>query len=191
MHTEEKIRTFVAIKITSELEKELSNFIEELRKIRCDVKWVKAESVHLTLKFLGNIHATDVAKVFEAVSNAVREFSSFRLNTAEKGAFPSLKRPRVFWVGLAEKNDHTLIPLQSKVDKKLAELGFEKEKRKFHPHLTVGRVRSPKNIEEITKRFMEYGFPKIEFNVDQVLVMKSKLTPKGAIYSVQNAVSLN
>lgn len=191
MQTEEKIRTFVATKISSELEKELANFIEELRKIRREVKWVKPESVHLTLKFLGNIPPTNVVDVSKAVSSATREFSNFQLTTGEKGAFPSLKRPRIFWLGLAEENDQTLIPLRNRIEDELAQIGFEKEKRKFHPHLTVGRVHSPKNIDEMTQKFMDYPFPEIRFNVDEILIMKSQLTPRGAIYSVQKAVPLN
>lgn len=190
MSSEEKIRTFIAIKISPELEAELHTFLEALRKIRCDVKWVKPEAVHLTLKFLGNIRPEEVEKVFDAVRSAVRDVSEFRLRSGEKGAFPSLKRPRVLWVGLGEKGDHNLTTIQNSLEEELSELGFERQARKFHPHLTVGRVRSPKNIEEVTRRFMEYQFPEIEFAVDQILIMKSDLTPKGAIYTVQKAVSL-
>lgn len=190
MHVEETIRTFIAIKISSELEEAFKKFFEELKKIPCDVKWVNSESVHLTLKFLGNLARTKIDKVFEVAKEASRDFSSFQLKTKEKGAFPSLKKPRVFWIGLAETDNQTLIPLQNKIDNKLSELGFEKDSRRFHPHLTVGRVRTPKNIEEIIHNFMEYPFPEIEFKVGQILIMKSELTPKGAVYSIQNAVSL-
>lgn len=190
MHNVENIRTFVAIKISQELENELSNFLEELKKIRCNVKWVNAKTIHLTLKFLGNILIHEVEKVTEAVQMGSNGFSTFKLKTGEKGAFPSLKRPRVFWVGLAENNHQTIIPLQKEIDNQLSDLGFEKESRRFHPHLTLGRVRSPKNIDEVTQRFMDYHFPVIEFMVDQILVMKSELTSKGSIYSVQSTIPL-
>lgn len=190
MRSEEKIRTFIAIKISPELEAALNAFLEELRKIRCDIKWVKAEGVHLTLKFLGNIPYADVLKISDGVVKAVQGFGSLRLRTGEKGAFPSLKRPRVFWVDLGEDNDRNLLEVQSQIEEKLSELGFEKERRRFHPHLTVGRVRSPKNIEEVTRKFMENPFPEIAFNVDQILIMKSDLTPKGAVYTVQKTVPL-
>jgi 2'-5' RNA ligase len=190
MHTVEKIRTFIAIKISPELENELRLFLEELKKIRCNVKWVNAKSIHLTLKFLGNLSKQEIEKVTDAVKKGAQNYSNFKLITGEKGAFPSLKRPRVFWVGLAENDHQTIIPLQKEIDNQLSNLGFEKESRRFHPHLTMGRLRSPKNIAEVTQRFKEYRFPEIEFIVNQILVMKSELTSKGSIYSVQNTIPL-
>jgi 2'-5' RNA ligase len=189
MHTDETIRTFIAIKISSELEKAFKNLLKELKKICCNVKWVNPESIHLTLKFLGNLTKSNIKEVFKGTKEAIRDFSSFQIKTKESGAFPSIKKPRVFWVGL-EADNQTLIQLQNKIDDELFRLGFEKDPRRFHPHLTVGRVGSPKNIEEVIQKFVEYPFPEIRFKVDQILIMKSELTPKGALYSIQNAISL-
>lgn len=189
MHTDETIRTFIAIKISSELEQAFKKLLEELKRVQCNVKWVNPESVHLTLKFLGNLTKTKIGEVLEGTKEASRDFSSFQIRTKERGAFPSIKRPRVFWVGL-EADSQTLIQLQNKIDDELSGLGFEKDTRRFHPHLTVGRVRSPKNIGKVIQKFVEYPFPEIEFKVEQILIMKSELTPKGALYSIQNTVSL-
>lgn len=190
MQSEEKIRTFIAINISSELREVCKTFIEELIKTGGDVKWVKPESIHLTLKFLGNLTASKIEPVCDAVERACAEFSAFRLKSGSKGAFPNLRRPRIFWVGLTETNDHILTDLQAKVETALIEVGFEKESRKFHPHLTVGRVRSANKITQATQAFENYHFPEIEFDVNRVLIMKSELTPRGAIYSIQKAVSL-
>jgi len=190
MQSKEKIRTFVAINISSELGQALRKLIEELIKVGGDVKWVKPESIHLTLRFLGNLTASKIEPLYEAVQKGCEGFSTFRLKSGSKGAFPNLKRPRVYWVGLTETDDHILTDLQAKVETALSEVGFEKESRKFHPHLTMGRVRSPKKIAEVTQKFVDYHFPGIEFNVDRVLIMKSELTPRGAIYSIQKAVLL-
>ena len=189
MHTDETIRTFIAIRISSELEQAFKKLLEELKRVQCNVKWVNPESVHLTLKFLGNLTKTKIGEVLEGTKEASRDFSSFQIRTKERGAFPSIKRPRVFWVGL-EADGQTLIQLQNKIDDELSGLGFEKDTRRFHPHLTVGRVRSPKNIGKVIQKFVEYPFPEIEFKVEQILIMKSELTPKGALYSIQNTVSL-
>jgi 2'-5' RNA ligase len=190
MQSEEKIRTFIAINISSELREAFRLFIGELIRIGGDVKWVKPESIHLTLRFLGNLAASKIQLVCDAVQKTCDGFSTVRLRTGAKGAFPNLKRPKVFWVGLAETDGEILADLQAKLEMVLAEMGFEKEGRGFHPHLTLGRVRSPKKIDEVTHKFMEYRFPEIEFMADQVLVMKSKLTPHGALYSVQKTVPL-
>lgn len=165
-------------------------FIEELIRIGGDVKWVKPESIHLTLKFLGNLAESKIQPVCEVVQKTCERFSTFRLRSGPKGAFPNLRRPKVFWVGLIETNGEILADLQAKLEIVLAEMGFEGEARRFHPHLTVGRVRSPEKIVEITHRFIEYRFPEIEFMVDHVLIMKSELTPRGALYSIQKSVPL-
>jgi len=73
----------------------------------------------------------------------------------------------------------------------LTKIGFESEGRKFKPHLTIGRVRDYKNIQQVNDTFIAYNFPTVEFNVQNIFLMKSELTPKGAIYSVQNSVKLS
>jgi RNA 2',3'-cyclic 3'-phosphodiesterase len=190
MQSEEKIRTFIAINISFELREAFRSFLEELIRIGGDVKWVRPESIHLTLKFLGNLDASKIQPVCEAVQKTCEGFSTFRLRSGQKGAFPNLKRPRVFWVGLTETNGEILADLQAKLELVLAEVGFESEARRFHPHITVGRVRSAKKIDEVAHKFMEYRFPELEFMADQVLIMKSELTPRGALYSIQKAVPL-
>lgn len=190
MQTQEKIRTFVAIQISVELQEELGRFLAELKKKHADVKWVNHDSIHLTLKFLGNLTASQIEMVIAAVQQACEGVSEFHLKTGERGAFPNLKRPKVFWVGLSYANDPTLINLQSKIEAVLAEIGFEKETRKFHAHLTIGRVRRFKNMDDVVQKFMEYDLAEIEFDVQEVLIMKSVLTPKGAVYSIQKAIPL-
>ena len=190
MHSEEKIRTFIAINISSELRKAFTVFIQELIKIGGDIKWAKPESIHVTLKFLGNLTVSRIEPVCEAIQKACEGFPAFRLKTDRKGAFPNLKRPRVFWVGLTRIGDDRLTGLQEMLEKALIEIGFDKEARQFHPHLTVGRVRSPRKMTEVTQRFMDYHFPEIEFTADRVLIMKSELTAQGAIYAIQKAVRL-
>lgn len=186
----QKIRTFIAIKIPSELEEAFSELIRQMRRLPGDVRWVKPHSIHLTLKFLGEIAPDQLPGVFTAVEKAVTGVPLFSLKTGTKGAFPSFKRPRVFWVGLTEKNNHDLIDLQKRIEQEITRLGFPGEERAFKPHLTVGRVKSPKGIETISETFMKYQFPEIEFTAEKVLVMKSELTPRGAIYTVQKTCLL-
>ncbi len=186
----QKIRTFIAIKIPSQLEAAFEELIQSMQHIPNKVKWVKPASIHLTLKFLGEITQKDVQRVLDRTERAVANISSFTLKTSQRGAFPSLKRPRVFWVGLTERNGEQLIGLQKNIESELETEGFPKEKREFKPHLTVGRVKSPKNIEEVSKQFMAYQFPEIEFAVNEVVVMKSELTRQGAIYTMQKSFPL-
>lgn len=184
------IRTFVAIKISPELEAAFEALARNMRKLPGEVRWVDPQSIHVTLKFLGEITPAQVQEVIAAVERAANGIPPFSLKAGSKGAFPSLQRPRVFWVGLAEPGGDHLMVLQRKIEEELHLAGFPKEERGFKPHLTVGRVKGMKNIETVSKTFLEYPFPEIELAADRVLVMKSDLTPRGAIYTVQKAFPL-
>ena len=100
------------------------------------------------------------------------------------GAFPSLKSPRVVWIGIEDQGGQ-LVRLQNQIEKEMANLGFEEEKRAFSPHLTLGRVRSPRGKDELVKYLLDerervFG----EINVDRVILFKSELKPTGAVYTV-------
>jgi len=186
----QKIRTFIAIKIPVELQKAFEELIRHMQRIPGDVRWVNPHSVHITLKFLGEISAQEVENVFGGMEKAVAGVPAFSLKTGSKGAFPDLKRPRVYWVGLTEENNSHLLDLQKNIEKEMALCGFPAEERAFKAHLTVGRVKNPRGIEAVSDLFMKYQFPEIEFFANEVLVMKSELTPRGPVYSVQKAFPL-
>lgn len=185
-----KIRTFIAIEIPPDLEAALRELLAEMRRAGGDVKWVDPASVHITLKFLGEITRKDVDQVSRAVESATAGKDSFIMRTGEKGAFPNLKRPRVFWVGLQALQQAQLLALQQEIESELEPYGFPREARAFKPHLTIGRVRSPRDIDRVTAAFTRNEFPTIDLPVREVLIMKSELTRQGAVYSVQRAFQL-
>lgn len=184
------IRTFIAIKISRELEAAFETLMRSMKKNPGPVRWVNPQSIHLTLKFLGEITLAQVEEVCKGVEKAAAGIPPFSLKSGSKGAFPSPKRPRVFWIGLAEIGDQHLFDLQKNIEEEMALCGFPKEERVFKPHLTVGRVKDSRGVETISNIFMEYQFPEIEFAAGEVLVMKSELTPQGARYSVQKSFPL-
>lgn len=184
------IRTFIAIKISRELEAAFDTLIRRMKKNPGPVRWVNPQSIHLTLKFLGEITPAQVEEVCNGLEKAVAGIPSFSLKPGSKGAFPNPKRPRIFWIGLAEAGEAHLFQLQKNIEEEMALCGFPKEGRPFKPHLTVGRVKDSRGIETISNIFMEYDFPEIEFVAGEVLMMKSELTPKGTIYTVQKAYPL-
>lgn len=187
----QQIRSFIAIPISAEVRNEIDKLVVQLKAIRGNIKWVNPNSVHLTLKFLGNISLLQVEQISLILKKAVSGISTFKLRTVDKGAFPSLKNPRVYWIGIHEMENKRLVSIQKKMERELAKIGFESEGRKFRPHLTIGRVRDYKNIQQVNKAFINYRFPAVEFIVQNIFLMKSELTPKGAIYSVQNSVKLS
>ncbi len=187
----QKIRTFIAIKIPIALVNAFDDMLSEMRRIDSGVKWVNPRSIHLTLKFLGSITPDQREKVFESVATAVQGEPALTLKTAQPGAFPSMKRPKVFWLGLQPDHLDDLSRIHTKLETELAKNGFPKETRAFKPHLTIGRVKNAKNLAEVTKKCIGYTFPQFGIPVTKMLVMKSELSRSGAIYTVQKAFPLS
>lgn len=187
----QKIRTFIAIKIPETLVTAFDEMLSEMRRIDSGVKWVHPKSIHLTLKFLGGITAAQRDKVFESVASVVRNERPFALKTALPGAFPSQKRPKVFWLGLQPDHLKNLSRIHAKIETELAKNDFPNETRAFKPHLTIGRVKYSKNLAEVAEKFSAYPFSQIEIPVTEVLVMKSELRRNGAIYTIQKAFPLS
>lgn len=177
------IRSFISINLNDALKKEINNLLMDLKKYNFDVKWVPAENLHITLKFLGHIPEETIEKVKERLYNIVFSFKPFRLRFNGMGFFPDKKRPRVIWINISDSD--VLKILQEAIEEKLKEIGFAKEERGFSPHLTIGRIRSLRDRERLvelveTIKDREFGI----IDVDRVSLMKSDLRPGGAQYSV-------
>lgn len=160
-----------------------------LKEASGQVKWVEPENIHVTLKFLGQIPEGRLEALFRGVQEGVEGFSSFSIGLSQVGAFPNLRRPRVIWIGV-ERGREELIRLQQSLERHICEHGFPKEKRKFSPHLTLGRVKSSMGIEALAEKIKGTEFTSEEIRVEQVVVMKSDLTPKGPIYTPLKRFSL-
>lgn len=176
------IRCFVAVECGGD---ELAAKFREVRRMleatRADVKFVEPENVHLTLKFLGEIEP----RLVEQASQVVKEtsFQPFSARLEGVGVFPNLRRPRVVWAGISD-GVSKLAEVWKDVDTKLIRLGFEKERRGFSPHITIGRVRSGRNRDRLVEELStlsDYMFG--DLHVDRVVLKKSVLTPRGPIYT--------
>jgi 2'-5' RNA ligase len=190
----QQIRSFVAIELPEEAKKGLGRLRRGLeRDEHRFVKWVDPGGIHLTLKFLGNIPSKQVTDIAEALKRAVHGISPFRLEISGLGAFPSLKQARVFWVGVGGELDR-LSRLQQNIDSALAALGFAKEERPFVPHLTLARIREGASAPErrsfgelVGSSVFEDKYP---IEVKAIRLMRSQLTPAGAIYTCLSVVGL-
>lgn len=193
-HEPEQIRSFIAIELPQNVKNGLAKLLSELGKTRHPfVKWVNPESIHLTLKFLGNIPFKQVAEINRLMEEAVQGTLPFHLEVSELGAFPNLKRPRVLWVSIKGEID-TLLSLQQSIDSALAPLGFAEEKRPFTPHLTLARLRertSPAERKIFAELVMSTNFESsYPLEVKTISLMRSQLTPEGAIYTRLFALKL-
>jgi 2'-5' RNA ligase len=193
-HNPEQIRSFIAIELPEEAKEGLARLRKELERDEHKfVKWVDPGGIHLTLKFLGNMPAKRIAEITEAMGKAAQGISPFHLEISGLGAFPNLRQARVLWVGVGGELDK-LSRLQQSIDSALAALGFAKEERPFVPHLTLARVREGASPPErrsfgefVGSAIFEDKYP---VEVKAVRLMRSQLTPTGAIYTCLSVVGL-
>ncbi len=182
------IRCFVAIPLAAEVVSGITRIQGRLRELDLDASWPRPEGLHLTLKFLGEIEELQVPEVARAMGRAVEGRGSLDLAVRGLGAFPRRSDPRVVWVGV--EGGPALQDLQSAVEDELVRLGFPREDRRFHPHLTAARVKSRRNVARLI-RFLETEVVELGgFRAEQVNLYQSLLRPEGAQYRVLETAAL-
>ena len=190
----EQIRCFIAIELPSEIRAELDSLEEGLKAGQHPfVKWVAPEGIHLTLKFLGSVASNKVSEIIEAISKAAQGASAMHLQMGGLGVFPNWQRPQVVWVGMRGEIEK-LAALQRNIETALAPLGFPPESRGFTAHLTLARLRERASPGE-KQRFGEWlrsarSESRTAFEANSLSLMRSQLTPAGAIYTRLASVEL-
>ncbi len=177
------MRVFIAIALSRETREELRALQSSLKASGADVKWVDPENIHLTLRFLGDCGEPILPSVKSALSDAASAFRQFHMGLEGVGAFPCLSSPEIIWAGVGEGSRESAAIYDS-ISSRLAEIGIPHEKRKFSPHITVGRVRSGRNIDSLRKAVEDCSFPVSSRTlVDRVVLFSSKLSPEGPTYT--------
>jgi len=183
------IRGFIAIEIAAATVNRIAAAIEQLKPRIVGIRWVAPTNFHLTLKFLGTIDASQIDSIGQALTDALRPFQRFTINAKGLGVFPSMKRPRVLWVGLVGSR---LTELATAVQSALVPLGFGREEKIFTPHLTIGRwrqaQRADRALEHELKNWTQSDFGAT--SVDEAILFESVLKPAGAIYNRLKVVTL-
>ncbi|MDH4210278.1 MAG: RNA 2',3'-cyclic phosphodiesterase [candidate division WOR-3 bacterium] len=170
------MRTFLAVEVPQQERKIIDDFILTEAKSELPIKWVKFENLHITLKFLGEIDEkkkTDITPVIETIC---REHSSFKVKLEGLGCFPHPRNPRVLWVGVTQGGNE-LCAIADALEKELAQFGFKEEKR-FHAHLTIGRIKKNCKVDDIVAKNIYTE----SFEVAAVVLFKSTLKPEGPVY---------
>lgn len=184
------MRTFIAINLPATERQRIHRSMRALRDADLPVRWVEAENLHLTLKFLGELRPERVPEVEASVERVARATAPFALTLAEYGAFPTVRRPRVIWLGALATAE--LRGLKQDLEWALADRGFEPETRAFHPHVTLGRAEPGDRTGAFRKLDELVG--SLEFTaevpVQAVDLMRSHLSREGAHYSVVASVKL-
>ncbi len=178
------VRAFVAVNLDQGLKDGLAKVQERLKATHADVGWVRPESLHLTLKFLGQVEEGRLGAVAEAIATAAAGCGSFRLALGGLGAFPQPRAARVVWIGV-QQGAEALGMLQARVEAGLESLGFAREERPFSAHLTLGRVRGPGHREQLAVALTSIpAEPLGEMMLQRIELMRSELGPGGARYTV-------
>lgn len=180
-----KTRTFVAVAASEDLRERAQAAIATLRSAVDNIKWVSPENLHWTLQFLGDISDSEIADVCRLVAKVASRFEPFPLTAEGIGAFPSVDRPRALWLG-AGQGGEDLCVLQRSIEEALAELGFRGERRRFVPHLTIGRVgRGSHGGTRLAEQVVALAdFEGGAMIVEELTVFASRLERKGPAYHV-------
>ena len=179
------MRAFVAIFPPPEIQAAaIARALETMQTPGNRVRWTKPENVHLTLKFLGDIQEEVLGNLCAALEEVCTKHTSFDVELARLGAFPSARRARILWVGVGAGFDRLRV-LAADLDAVLVPLGFEREERPYTPHLTLGRVRG---------RPASFDPPPdaggLGFRVRRVELVESTLTSEGAVYRTVETFAL-
>ncbi len=187
-----KIRTFVAVDVADAVRRRAARLIELLSASGSDVKWIEPQNMHLTLQFLGDVPQADVPAVCQALERAVAGFPPFPMSLLSAGAFPHVGRPSTIWIGVAE-GAKELGTLQQAIQRALKPLGFPPERRAYHPHLTIGRMRrgdgpARQGLGQTLRE--QQAFDAGSSMIDQVIVYASYLERAGPTYQAMSRIGL-
>ena len=187
------IRAFIAVELPPPIREALGEVQRAMREAGAEAKWVRPDSIHLTLKFLGNIRAEKLSAIRSAMEAAVRGTEPLKASVAGVGAFPNERRPRVLWVGLDEPTGE-LEALHRRLEAALRPLGFKPEGRPFRPHLTMARIRSPARGARggAIARALDAQRSVIlgKITIGRIVLYQSTLKPTGAVYTPLEEVAL-
>lgn len=175
------MRSFVAINFDRQLKSDIADFQSKLKSYAVSGRWKHIDNFHLTLKFLGEIDRKKTGLIERALDNACSQVKKFRLRVDSLGSFPGQGSLRVLWLSL-DGELNRLNSLFSAVDRSLASIGFEKEKRRFVPHVTIGQdVIFTQDFNDL-KLMLKPGILH-EVDVDRIFLFKSEQIGRKRVYT--------
>jgi 2'-5' RNA ligase len=180
-------RGFIAIDIKTT--PQITMFEKEITKTGANVKLVEPENIHITVKFLGDTDENYIDVIEQSIKESVLSIKPFPITLEGTGVFPNHNYIKVIWIGIIDNGN--IETIARAIDEKLKPLGFKKENRRFSPHLTVGRVKTARNKDQLLKVIGNYNA--VEFtiqNIQSITLKKSELTPNGPIYTTLREVLL-
>ena len=182
-----EIRSFLAFELPEEIKVIVSKVSGGMRRFPLDVKWIKVDNIHLTVVFMGNISTDNLGEMGEGIHRVCRRYGHFSIALKGAGVFSSRRNPRVLWVGL-DGDIERMSYFRDAIQKHLSPFGIREEKRRFNPHLTLGRfrkgVRPGFHLDELLSRYQDLTTG--ECALEELVLFKSDLRPGGAVYTKVN-----
>lgn len=187
----ESLRVFCAVELPEEVRAAAAAHAARLRREFPEARasWARPEGLHITLKFVGEVGAVRVEALSKAAGAAVEGFEPFGLSVEESGTFPPRGAARVLWLGV-KGGSGQLARLQRRLEQECEAAGFPAEPRAFKPHLTLARLRTPKDAHALSEAHRHAAFGPCHFQVSELLVIRSQLGPGGSRYTPLSRHSL-
>ena len=185
-----RIRTFLGVDLSKAIRDRAVALQERLARTGTEVKWVEPANLHVTLLFLGEVDDRQIVQVCRLAEECTAKEPTFLMSVESVGCFPSAHRPRIIWIGVAE-GAQRLCTVHDALESSLAELGYRREERRYKPHATLGRVKSDRPTDKLSRALVaEAAWKGGETVVREILIMGSELTPHGPVYTVLGRAGL-
>jgi len=183
------VRVFIAVDTPSDIKAQIVQVQQKLKECGADVRWEPPEKLHATIKFLGDTADEKSQPIAVELEKIAARYSQFAITYAHLGCFPNLHSPRVVWIGIDEATG-VMGNLFSEIDRAMEQFGYERESRAFHPHLTLGRVRGPRNIRRLLATVKTVTFQSEQVLVSEIMLVRSDLKPTGSVYTPLKKIPL-
>jgi RNA 2',3'-cyclic 3'-phosphodiesterase len=176
-------RIFIAIDISDEARAAVADYIDRfiIDFPRVKIAWERPEKLHFTIRFLGDIDEIKLANVGGMVETVANQFTLFSVRIVETGVFPHYKNPKVLWLG-PKQGSEEMMKINAEIEYQLEHGGFTPEKRRFHPHLTIARIKDQEKSRTLVRVHRQRQFEPIVFNAAGIMVYESKLQRTGSEY---------
>lgn len=182
---DEKVRCFVCVELDPGVRKALGDWLSRLRSLAPRIRWVDDGALHVTLKFCGEIEPTRLIKLQAALEQSLtaRKIRPFDLEISGVGAFPGWRQPRILWVGIGGEDDQ-LYRIAGLVENAGGAVGLERERRPFHPHVTIARIKTSSELPvQLMRELNDQNAGQGRWTVRYVTLMRSDLYPEGPVYT--------
>lgn len=181
------IRSFLAFELPVDIKRIIMAVSEDVRQLPLNVRWVNVTNIHLTIVFMGNVQEEQIKPIQDTVKDVCQGYGPFSIAVKGIGVFGSRRNPRVLWIGLDGAIDR-MGYFRDDLQKGLKPFGIKEEKRRFKPHLTLGRFRkgaiTGAHLDDLLSKYPDLTSP--ECTIEELILFKSDLKPGGAVYSKLN-----